>query len=121
MARWMTLTRDADLVCHCSPVSAAHVLRKLLWDEVDAVLMTSATLTGGGDFQALAIDNGIPDDAEMVSLPSPFDLPRQAQLIVPPFPVTPDDREAHATEVARYLVRELDWAKGCLLYTSRCV
>ena len=82
--------------------------------------MTSATLTGGGDFQALAIDNGIPDDAEMVSLPSRFDLPRQAQLIVPPFPVTPDDREAHATEVARYLVRELDWAKGSMvLFTSR--
>lgn len=120
MARWLTLTRDADLVCHCSPVSAAHVLRALLWDQVDSVLMTSATLTGGGDFQSLAIDNGIPDDAEMVSLPSPFDLPRQAQLIVPPFPVTPDDREAHAAEVARYLVRELDWTKGSMvLFTSR--
>ena len=43
---------------HGSPVSAAHVLRKLLWDEVDSVVMTSATLTGGGDFQSLAIDNG---------------------------------------------------------------
>lgn len=120
MARWLTLTRDADLVCHCSPISAAHVLRSLLWDQVDSVLMTSATLSGGGDFQALAIDNGIPDEAEMVSLPSPFDLSRQAQLIVPRFPVTPDDREAHATEVARYLVRELDWGKGSMvLFTSR--
>ena len=120
MARWLSLTRDADLTCHCSPVSAAQVLRKLLWDEVDAVLMTSATLTGGGGFQALAIDNGIPDAAEMVSLPSPFDLPRQAQLVVPPFPVTPDDRDAHAAEVARYLVRELDWARGSMvLFTSR--
>ncbi|KAG1077995.1 hypothetical protein G6F40_016898 [Rhizopus arrhizus] len=43
--------RDGDLVLHGSPVSAAHVLRKLLWDEVDSVVMTSATLTGGGDFQ----------------------------------------------------------------------
>ena len=120
MARWITLTRDGDLVCHCSPVSAAQVLRKLLWQQVDAVVMTSATLTGGGDFQSLAIDAGLPDDAEMVSLPSPFDLPNQAELVVPKFPATPDDREGHPKEVARWLVKELDWGRGSIvLFTSR--
>ncbi len=119
-ARWVTLSRDGDLILHGSPVSAANVLRKLLWDEVDSVVMTSATLTGGGDFQTLAIDNGIPQEAEMVSLASPFDLPNQAELIVPAFPVTPDDRERHPKEVARYLVSELDWSKGSIvLFTSR--
>ncbi len=119
-ARWITLSRDGDLILHGSPVSAANVLRKLLWDEVDSVVMTSATLTGGGDFQALAIDNGIPAEAEMVSLASPFDLPNQAQLIVPAFPVTPDDKEGHPREVAKYLVKELDWGKGSIvLFTSR--
>ncbi|MEL3953928.1 MULTISPECIES: ATP-dependent DNA helicase DinG [Stenotrophomonas] len=119
-ARWVTLSRDGDLVLHGSPVSAANVLRKLLWDEVDSVVMTSATLTGGGDFQALAIDNGIPAEAEMVSLASPFDLPNQAQLIVPAFPVTPDDKEGHPKEIAKYLVKELDWGKGSIvLFTSR--
>ncbi len=120
MARWVTMSRDGDLILHGSPISAAHVLRKLLWDEVDSVVMTSATLTGGGDFQSLAIDNGIPEDAELVSLSSPFDLPNQAQLIVPAFPVTPDDKEGHPKEVAKYLVRELDWGKGSIvLFTSR--
>lgn len=120
MARWITLDREGDLVCHCSPISAAQVLRSLLWKEVDSVVMTSATLTGGGDFQAFAIDNGLPGHAEMVSLASPFDLPNQAQLIVPAFPVAPDDREGHPREVARYLVRELDWSKGSIvLFTSR--
>jgi len=119
-ARWITLSRDGDLVLHGSPVSAANVLRKLLWDEVDSVVMTSATLTGGGDFQALAIDNGIPAEAEMVSLASPFDLPNQAKLIVPAFPVTPDDKEGHPKEIAKYLVKELDWGKGSIvLFTSR--
>lgn len=120
MARWITLTRDGDLVCHCSPVSAAQVLRKLLWSEVDSVVMTSATLTGGGDFQAFAIDNGVPEHAELVALGSPFDLPNQAELVVPNFPATPEDREGHPKEVARYLVRELDWGKGSIvLFTSR--
>lgn len=119
-ARWVTLSRDGDLILHGSPVSAANVLRKLLWEEVDSVVMTSATLTGGGDFQALAIDNGIPPEAEMVSLASPFDLPNQAELIVPNFPVTPDDRDRHPKEVAKYLVKELDWGKGSIvLFTSR--
>lgn len=121
MARWITLSRDGDLICHCSPVSAAQVLRTMIWNEVDSVVMTSATLTGGGDFQSFAIDNGLPDHAEMASLASPFDLPNQAELIVPNFPVTPDDREGHPKEVARYLVRELDWtSKGSIvLFTSR--
>jgi ATP-dependent DNA helicase DinG len=120
MARWITQSRDGDYILHCSPVSAAQVLRKLLWDEVDSVVMTSATLTGGGDFQSLAIDNGIPEDAEMVSLASPFDLPNQAELIVPAFPATPDERERHPIEVAKYLARELDWSKGSIvLFTSR--
>ncbi len=120
MARWITLSRDGDLICHGSPVSAAQVLRQLLWSEVDSVLMTSATLTGGNDFQAFAIDNGLPEHAEMIALSSPFDLPNQAELIVPNFPATPDDREGHPKEVARYLVRELDWGKGSIvLFTSR--
>ncbi|MBB6599089.1 ATP-dependent DNA helicase DinG [Luteimonas sp. MC1825] len=120
MARWLTQARDGDLVCHCSPVSAAQVLRQLLWKDVDSVVMTSATLTGGGDFQAFAIDTGLPDHAEMVSLPSPFDLPRQAQLVIPQFPATPDDREGHPVAVADYLERELDWGKGSMvLFTSR--
>lgn len=119
-ARWVTATRDGDLVCHCSPVSAAQVLRHLLWKEIDSVVMTSATLTGGGDFQSFAIDTGLPDHAEMASLPSPFDLRNQAQLIVPNFPVTPDDREGHPKAIAEYLVRELDWKKGSMvLFTSR--
>lgn len=120
MARWLTRAQDGDLVCHCSPVSAAQVLRQLLWKEVDSVVMTSATLTGGNGFQALAIDTGLPEHAEAVTLTSPFNLATQAQLVVPKFPCAPDDREGHPKEVVRYLVRELDWGKGSMvLFTSR--
>lgn len=119
-ARWITADRDGERVCHCSPVSAAQVLRRLLWRQVDSVVMTSATLTGGGDFQALAIDAGLPEDAETAALASPFDLARQAELVVPAFPVGPEDREGHPREVARWLERELDWDKGSMvLFTSR--
>ena len=120
MARWIAMDRDGELHCHASPVSAAQVLRSLVWREVDAVVMTSATLAAGHDFRAFAAENGIPSHAEMVSLDSPFDLQRQAQLVVPRFPVPPDDREGHPREVARWLDRELDWGRGSMvLFTSR--
>ncbi|MBN8726144.1 MAG: ATP-dependent DNA helicase DinG [Xanthomonadales bacterium] len=119
-ARWITREANGDLACHASPVAAADVLRQLLWKEVDSVVLTSATLTGGSGFRSLAMDLGVPEGAEMAALDSPFDLPRQAELVVPRFPVTPDDREGHPREVARYLERELDWEQGSLvLFTSR--
>jgi ATP-dependent DNA helicase DinG len=120
MARWLSMDRDGELHCHASPVSAAQVLRSLIWRDVDAAVITSATLAGGHDFQAFAAENGVPGHAEMVSLDSPFDLQRQAQLVVPRFPVAPDDREGHPREIARYLDAELDWNRGSMvLFTSR--
>lgn len=119
-ARWISADAHGERVLHCSPVSAAQVLRRLLWGQVDAAVVTSATLTGGGDFQALAIATGLPEQAETASLASPFDLARQATLVVPAFPVDPDDREGHPREVARWLDHELDWGQGSMvLFTSR--
>ncbi|MCK9539969.1 ATP-dependent DNA helicase DinG [Dokdonella sp.] len=120
MARWVSLQDDGDCSCHCSPVSAADVLRTLLWKDIEAVVLTSATLTGGSGFEALAIAIGLPEHAETLALGSPFDLPSLAELVVPRFPATPDDREGHPRAVADWLVRELDWQQGSLvLFTSR--
>ncbi len=118
-ARWMTLGIDRGLVCHASPISAAKLLRRRLWSQADSALVTSATLSAGGNFKAFAASIGLPTDAECVSLPSPFDLDRQAVLQVPRFPVLPDN-EAHPRAVADWLARELVWSRGSLvLFTSR--
>lgn len=118
-ARWMTLGLDRGLVCHASPVSAAKLLRRRLWAQADSALVTSATLSAGGDFKAFAASIGLPTEAECVSLPSPFDLERQAVLQVPRFPVLPD-HESHPRAVADWLARELVWSRGSLvLFTSR--
>lgn len=118
-ARWMTVAHDRGLVCHASPVSAARLLRRRLWSQADSALVTSATLSAGGDFKAFAASIGLPPEAECVSLPSPFDLERQAVLQVPRFPVLPD-HDSHPAAVADWLARELDWSKGTLvLFTSR--
>ncbi|HEX7817545.1 ATP-dependent DNA helicase DinG [Dyella sp.] len=120
LARWVTMTGDQQLVCHASSVSAGGLLRNILWDNASAVVMTSATLSAGGNFRGFADAVGLPDEAVTLSLPSPFDLSRQARLEVPALRSLPDAREEHALEVTEWLADNLDWNAGNLvLFTSR--
>jgi ATP-dependent DNA helicase DinG len=120
LARWVTLSADQQLVCHASAVSAGALLRNILWDNASAAVMTSATLSAGGNFRGFADAVGLPDDAITISLPSPFDLSAQARLEVPAFSALPDAREQHAQEVTDWLAEHLDWDAGNLvLFTSR--
>ncbi|EIM02715.1 ATP-dependent DNA helicase DinG [Rhodanobacter thiooxydans] len=120
LARWITLGADQQLVCHASAVSAAGLLREVLWGNASGVLLTSATLSAGGNFRNFADAVGLPDDALTLSLPSPFDLSAQARLEVPSMRTLPDAREAHAEEISEWLAENLDWDAGNLvLFTSR--
>lgn len=120
LARWVTLERDEQLVCHASAVSAAALLRTVLWQNASAVVMASATLSVGGNFRGFADAIGLPDDAVTVSLPSPFDLAAQARLEIPSLSAMPDAREQHAQEITDWLADNLDWDAGNLvLFTSR--
>jgi len=120
LARWVSMGSDQQLICHASAVSAGGLLRNVLWDNASAVVMTSATLSAGGNFRGFADSVGLPNEAVTISLPSPFDLERQAKLEVPAFNTLPDDREGHAREVAGWLAKHLDWDAGNLvLFTSR--
>ncbi|MHB1272782.1 MAG: ATP-dependent DNA helicase DinG [Rhodanobacter sp.] len=119
LARWVTINGE-QLVCHASAVSAGSLLRNVLWGNASGVVMTSATLSAGGNFRGFADAVGLPDDAVCLSLPSPFDLPSQARLEVPSMRTLPDAREAHADEISEWLADNLDWNAGNLvLFTSR--
>ncbi len=119
-ARWVSLGQDQQLVCHASAVSASGLLRTVLWGNAGGVVLTSATLSAGGNFRSFGDAIGLPDDAVTLSLPSPFDLAAQARLEVPVMHNLPDAREAHADEVSAWLAANLDWDAGNLvLFTSR--
>ena len=119
-ARWIEPAADGSPVLRASAVSAAAVLRRLLWNQASGVVLTSATLSLGGDFRAFAVEVGLPDDAETLSLPSPFDLQAQARLELPRLRLLPDEGEAYAAELAAWLDAELDWdGANLVLFTSR--
>lgn len=119
-AKWMSRSEAGHLLLHAAPVDAAAVLDGVLWSVADSVLLTSATMASGQDFTAFATSIGLPANAELMKLNSPFDLEKQAVLQVPWLEAAPTDHDAHCQAVARWLDSELDWSQGTLvLFTSR--
>lgn len=119
-ARWVTMAQDRTIQCHACGVSAAGLLRKRLFEKAAGVVLTSATLSAGGDFSWLGHSVGLPEDAECVSLPSPFDLPNQATVVIPALQALPGDFDGHVKEIADWLERKLPWAAGNLvIFTSK--
>lgn len=119
-ARWLSREADGSITCHGSEVSAAPTLRRVLWPQAAGVVLTSATLSIGGEFKSFAAQVGLPTHAETLALPSPFALRKQARLQVPALSASPDERDAHVRNVVQWLESELDWAAGNLvLFTSR--
>ena len=121
-ARWISRESNGGLALHCAPVTADGLLEAILWSQAESVLLTSATLSSGGNFDSFAEGLGLPAHAETFCLDSPFDLQRQAMFEVPWIVAAPQDHEAHCAAVSSWLADELPWggAEGALvLFTSK--
>ena len=75
---------DSDVVwadgnLHRAPLSVASDLRERLFTR-SPVVVTSATLTVGGDFDALVETLGLDDDVRAIDVGSPFDYAKQGIL-----------------------------------------
>jgi ATP-dependent DNA helicase DinG len=98
---WME-ARGARATLGASPVEVGSILRERLFEEQKAVVLTSATLSAGGDFGFAKQRLGIDFEVDELSLPSPFDYARQAALYLPrhlPEPRDPDYAEQAAREI----------------------
>ncbi|MBO9342422.1 MAG: 3'-5' exoribonuclease [Roseiflexus sp.] len=80
---WLTHDRMRDtLTLSAAPLSVADVLRTNLFEAKTATILTSATLSVGGNFAFIRERIGL-DHAEELTLDSPFDYTRQALLYIP--------------------------------------
>lgn len=77
--------RDRSVVIHASPVDVGSRLQSRLYDEVGAIVFTSATLSSGGSFAYFKSRLGLHDSYEPSDtiLDSPFDYSRQTLLYIP--------------------------------------
>ena len=124
--RWMERApRGQQVSLSAVPLDLAPVLRSLLFDRQDTVVLTSATLAAGGDFGFLEARLGLSGDTSPVTVreafASPFDYPSQCVFGIPnDMPEPREDEHAHATAVVQ-VVTDLAYASDggmFVLFTS---
>jgi ATP-dependent DNA helicase DinG len=107
------------------PLDLAPVLRELLFDRLETVVLTSATLAAAGEFEFLESRLGLSGEGSPVTVreifPSPFDYPSQCVFGVPnDLPEPREDEPAHGAAVVQ-VVRDLAYASDggmFVLFTS---
>jgi ATP-dependent DNA helicase DinG len=97
--------RNRGIFLRASPIDVAGLLQDKLFDEVPTVVLTSATLSSGGNFAFIRDRLGL-DTADDLIAESIFDYPSQAILYLPakmPDPRAREWAEAAAGEVVKIL------------------
>jgi ATP-dependent DNA helicase DinG len=124
--RWMERSpRGQHVSLSAVPLDLAPVLRALLFDRLDTVVLTSATLAAAGDFGFLESRLGLAGEDTPVTVheifPSPFDYPSQCVFGVPnDLPEPRSDEHGHAMAVVQ-VVSDLAYASDggmFVLFTS---
>ncbi len=99
--------RGKGMFLRASPIDVSTLLQDKLFDKVETVVMTSATLSTNGKFDfikdRLGLDNG---KADTMLAPSSFDYQKQAIIYLPkamPDPRTPDFTNMAASEIVKLI------------------
>lgn len=123
MARWLTLAEAGamfDIEVNASPILAAEMLRRNLWNVAHGAVVTSATLTALGKFDRFRMRSGLPKTAVTAVVPSPFHHADAGLLRVPDLRADPRDATAHTAAIIRDLPSLVEGSRGTLvLFSSR--
>ncbi len=110
--------RGRGCFLQATPIDIAPILSEKLFDRVDTVVLTSATLAVASTFEYARTRLGVPQARSLI-VPGHFDYPKQALLYVPqhlPDPRSPAFPEAAAGEILRLL--RLSRGRAFVLFTS---
>ena len=122
---WLERDREGASL-HAAPIDPAPLLREELFAPLEAVVLTSATLTtrpradsGEDAFEFLRRTVGLPE-AEGLVVASPFDYSRQAELVVD---LALDPRDEDLSRLAEAVVAHVARSRGraLVLFTNRRV
>ena len=110
--------RNRGVFLQATPIDVSPILYERLFEPVDTIVLTSATLAVGGNFDFAKARLGVRSTRELVLEPH-FDYQEQALLYLPqglPDPNTAEFTAAAAEEVLRIL--ELSRGRAFVLFTS---
>ncbi len=112
--------RERAITLSATPIMIDEELKQALYPNVSSCIMTSATLTTGGDFSYFRKRLGLDESIETLHLHSPFDYERRTLLYIPEngFPEPSDVR--YPDMVCKRVREILNISKGraLLLFTS---
>ena len=110
--------RGKGFILTATPIDVSQLLSQRLFEQFDTVILTSATLTVGGNFDFLKQRLGIQASKEK-ALRAEFDFKEQALLYIPP--AMPDVRDpSFPVKAAQEIIKLLEISKGraFCLFTS---
>ncbi len=110
--------RGRGTFLQATPIDVSKLLDERLFDKIDTVVLTSATLAVAGDFEFAKTRLGLRNPRTLV-VPSHFDYQKQALLYVPQ--TLPDPRSpAFTASAAREIIEILTLSRGraFVLFTS---
>ena len=111
--------RKKSLVLHASPLDISDRMNELLYEKVQTVVFTSATLSTNKTFDYIRSRLGLPVDTIEGAYPSHFDFKNQTLMYIPkdlPSPNAPDFARKVAKRVAGILERTN--GRALILFTS---
>jgi ATP-dependent DNA helicase DinG len=110
--------RTRSIALQATPIDVASLLEQRLFDKVDSIVLTSATLAVGGNFDFTSARLGV-RNARPLIVAGHFDYQRQALLYVPPHlpdPRSPAFPRAAGDEIIRLV--KLSRGRAFVLFTS---
>lgn len=106
------------VVINSNLINPASVLKEEVFDKVKTAILTSATLAAGGDFDFLKSEVGLEEACEVI-LDSPFDMSKQAIIVIPRVKSNPISEE-FACEISPMINETIQGLNGrtLVLFTS---
>jgi ATP-dependent DNA helicase DinG len=111
--------RKKTLVLHASPLNISEKMNELLYQKVQTIAFTSATLSTNGNFDYIRSRLDLPRDALEGIFSSHFDFKTQALLYVPR-DLSPPGEKSFGPEIAQRIVEIIKITQGraLILFTS---
>jgi ATP-dependent DNA helicase DinG len=101
-----------------TPIFVKEISRKILFNRIPSITLTSATLTTNNSFQGVMRDLGtLPKKTDIIQLPHVFDYKKQVKIVLTPKlgldPWNkPDDRKRYFDKVAAGVKKYVDKTQG---------
>jgi len=118
---WVEISkgRFTTITLNAAPVNVSDDLRPNLFNAMNSVVMTGATISTNGNFEYFKRRIGLDDCREMI-LGSPFNYAEQVKMYMPPDMPDPQDDEAFTSSAVEKIKQyiQITHGKAFVLFTS---